>query len=162
MAKTLYIDLEKCRDCKSCHAECSYFYHPFNDGITYLREVAEFTLTCRQCEAAPCIEVCPTDALERQDDGIIRRWNIRCVACNSCSYACPFGTILPELIGYAVSRCDFCHARLNHKDAPVCVDKCTLGAISYGEYEVNEEKNIYRISDHLLVHAISWNKKVLF
>ena len=69
MAKKLYIDLEKCRECETCEVKCSYFYHPYNNGIIYLREIGEFATTCRKCEKAPCVASCPHDALEKQEDG---------------------------------------------------------------------------------------------
>lgn len=159
MTNRLYIDLEICRDCPECQTACSYFYHPFNRGIQYLREVAEFGATCRQCETAPCVTACPTEALERQDDGIVRRWNLRCVACNTCSFACPFGTILPELIRYPVSRCDFCIGRLAEGEAPVCVGGCAPGAIQYGAFEADPAQHRFLIGDHLVVRSIPWKKE---
>jgi len=159
MAKRLYIDLEQCRKCETCKAECSYFYHPFNDGILYLREVAEFSATCRHCEKAPCVTGCPTDALEKQKDGIVKRYNLRCVACRTCCYACPFGTILPQVIPYAVSRCDFCIGRLKEGENPVCLAGCSEGAIQFGEFEPDPKANRFLVGEHLIVHSIPWKKE---
>jgi Fe-S-cluster-containing dehydrogenase component len=159
MAKRLFIDLEKCRECGPCKVRCSYFYHPFNDGVQHLREIAEFALTCRKCELAPCVESCPTDALEKLDDRIVHRHNLRCVACRTCCYACPFGTILPDVIPYAVSRCDFCLGRLGEGEEPVCVGGCTEGAIAYGEYEPDPNARCFSVGEHLIVHAIPWKKE---
>lgn len=159
MAKRLYIDLEKCRHCDDCKADCSYYYHPFNQGIQYLREIAEFAVTCRQCLDAPCVTVCPAEALEKQDNGIVKRFNMRCVACNSCSYACPFGTIMPEVIPYATSRCDFCLDRLKAGEKPVCTNGCPDGAIDYGEYEPDASAFTYLVNEHLIVHSIPWKKE---
>lgn len=88
--KKLFIDLELCYKCKKivppkfrlrrneggpvspkspdeggCIAECSYFYHPDNDGVSTLLERATRMLVCRQCEAAPCVAGCVFDALEK-------------------------------------------------------------------------------------------------
>lgn len=159
MAKRLFIDLELCRKCDDCKVACSYFYHPFNNGSVYLRELGEFAVTCRHCDEAPCVKGCPTDALEKQEDGIVKRYNLRCVACRTCSYACPFGTIVPELIPYAVSRCDFCTGRLKEGENPVCVDGCTENAIQYGEFEPDPEKHYFSVGEHLIVHATPWKKE---
>ena len=159
MAKRLFIDLEECRKCDVCKAKCSYFYHPFNDGVQYLREIAEFSVTCRHCEEAPCIKSCPTDALEKLQDDIVHRYNMRCVACNTCSYACPFGTILPNIITYAVSRCDFCLGRLAEGEQPLCVGECSEGAIQYGEFEENPKEHRFSVGEHLIVHSILWKKE---
>jgi Fe-S-cluster-containing dehydrogenase component len=159
MAKRLFIDLELCRKCKTCKVECSYFYHPFNDGILQLRELAEFAVSCRKCDLAPCVQSCPTEALEKQKDGIIKRYNLRCVACKTCCYACPFGTILPEVIPYAVSRCDFCVGRLQTNENPVCVVGCEEGAIQYGEFAPDPTQHYFLVGKHLVVHSIPWKKE---
>ena len=159
MAKRLFIDLELCRKCRSCRIPCSYFYHPGNEGAVYLREIAEFAATCRRCEDAPCVKVCPTDALEKQDGGLVRRYNLRCVSCKTCCHACPFGVILPEVIPYALSRCDFCIGRLEPGDVPVCVGSCAENAIQYGQFEPDPEKHRVLVGEHLVVHAIPWKKE---
>ena len=159
MAKRLYIDLQLCRKCDDCKVACSYFYHPFNSGVVYLRELGEFAATCRQCDEAPCVNACPTEALEKQEDGIVKRYNLRCVACRTCCYACPFGTILPEVIPYAVSRCDFCIGRLKEGEVPVCVGGCREGAIQYGDFEPDPKNHRFLVGEHLVVHAIPWKKE---
>jgi len=159
MAKRLFIDLELLRKKDDCEIKCSYFYHPFNSGVVYLREWAEFAVTCRQCENAPCVASCPMDALERQEDGILKRYNMRCVSCRSCSYACPFGTIVPELIPYAASRCDFCIGRLSGDEKPVCVTSSTDGAIQFGDFEADPKAHNYAVGDFLVVHSIPWKKE---
>jgi len=159
MAKRLYIDLEKCRQCTECTSACSYFYHPFNQGIQFLREIAEFSHTCRQCLEAPCVKACPFEALEKGSDGIVKRYNMRCVSCNTCSYACPFGTIIPEVIPYAVSRCDFCVDRLKEDENPVCLNNCGEKAVDYGEFEPDSAKFLFQIGEHLIVHSIPWKKE---
>ena len=159
MAKRLFIDLEIRRKCKDCDVACSYYYHPFNNGALYLRELGEFAVTCRQCDEAPCVNACPSEALEKQEDGIVKRYNLRCVACNTCSYACPFGTILPEVIPYAVSRCDYCTGRLKEGEVPVCVGGCGEGAIQYGEFEPDAKQHRFSVGDNLVVHSIPWKKE---
>jgi Fe-S-cluster-containing dehydrogenase component len=99
------------------------------------------------------------DALEKQEDNVVKRYNLRCVSCNTCSYACPFGTIIPELIPYAVSRCDFCAGRLKDGEVPVCIGECTENAIQYGEFEADPNKHYFEIGDHLVVHATPWKKE---
>jgi len=159
MAKRLFIDLEKCRKCETCEARCSYYYHPFNDGILHLRELAEFAVTCRKCDLAPCVKGCPTDALEKQADGVVKRYNLRCVACRTCCFACPFGTILPEVIPYAVSKCDYCIGRLKEGEEPLCVGGCGKGAIAFGEFDPDPKEQRFQVTDNLIVHAVPWKKE---
>jgi len=159
MAKRLFIDLEKCRQCQECTLSCSYFYHPFNNGVVYLRELGEFAVTCRHCDEAPCVKSCPQDALEKQANNILKRYNMRCISCNTCSYACPFGTILPTVIQYAVSRCDFCIGRISGNENPVCVGGCKKGAVQYGDFEENLKEHHFAVGEHLIVHAVPWKKE---
>ena len=48
----------------------AYFYPLLNtNGLKTIRELATFRFTCRKCEDAPCINVCPADALEKDENG---------------------------------------------------------------------------------------------
>ena len=91
MTERLVIDLAACDRCDSCSV---------GPAVLALRERAPFELVCRRCEHASCVEACPFDALERGEDGIIKRHNMRCVSCKSCSLACPFVTIYMELLPF--------------------------------------------------------------
>ena len=152
----LLLDLDICEKCNECTAKCSYYYHPQNDGVIALRELATFSVVCRKCNEGTCVLSCPQDALERLDTGIVKRYNMRCISCKSCSYACPFGTIYPEVIPYLVSKCDYCGDR--SQDVPLCVKTCSKeGAIKVVE-EIQEEpeKGIYKVTDNLYVHATNF------
>ena len=50
------------------------------------------TISCRQCENAPCARICPTGALQ-QDDGIVTMNAQICSGCQLCIMACPYGAI---------------------------------------------------------------------
>ena len=69
-----------------------HFYHPDNNDLKKLYELITFGSICRKCKEAACIAACPKEALERDQDGKNVRHNMRCVKCNSCALACPFGT----------------------------------------------------------------------
>jgi len=154
--KRLFIDLEKAKTSKDITSKCSYSYHPSNDGVSFVREYANYALICRKCEAAPCVTSCPKDALEKQDDDVLKRYNFRCVSCKSCSHACPFGTIFPELIPYKTSMCDFCIDRLKSEELPLCVRTCRDDSIKYEEVKESEEKGIYFIGGNLAVRSLHW------
>jgi len=136
---------------------CSYDFHPANNGIFSLREEIALTLTCRRCENNPCVQACPNQALQRLE-GRIRRSLVMCVSCKSCSLACPFGTILPDLVPYLASRCDLCQGpRLEEKRRFVCVESCPYGALRLVEEKTLEGmKNLYPVNETLVVKAINW------
>jgi len=151
----LFIDLEKCSKCSECVVKCSYFYHPSNNGITSLRELATFSLICRQCEEAPCIKSCYHQALAKDEEGILRRSNFLCTSCKSCSIACPFGTILVDFLSFLDSKCDFCIER----GKPSCIESCPYGALEIREIkEENIEEGIFFVSDKLAIHSKKWFK----
>ena len=153
--KKLFIDYDKCLKCSECTVKCSYIMHPENNGITSLREEIAFLFACRRCEANPCINVCPNEALKKED-GVVKRANFLCISCKSCSLACPFGTILPEIIPYLTSRCDRCLERLKENEIPECVKSCKYDAIKFVEKdEIKEEENIYEF-DNIIVKVFNW------
>jgi len=156
--KKLFIDLEKLYSCEAPTAGCSYYYHPGNSGITRLREIGQFLYICRKCEEAPCINVCPKEALEKQEDGVVKRYTMRCISCKSCSLACPFGTIPIETVPYIVSQCDACIDRCK-TETPACVETCSIkGAVEFIEIEESEKDDIFLISKNIAAHAKPWKK----
>ena len=155
--KRLFIDLEICSTCKECKVCCDYFYHPQNNGITSLREYATFATICRHCEEAPCVISCYHNALERAQDGHIKRYKMRCSSCKSCSVACPFGIIFQDFIPYLDSQCDYCVDIT--KRFPKCVQSCPEKAIEIKDVEEDLEKNIYFVGEHLAVHTLKWSRE---
>lgn len=146
----------------ACDIECSYLYHRKNSGQFSILEAAEFSLYCRKCKEAFCQAACPNEALERQENGLIKRFNMRCTGCKSCTLACPFGTIFPEVMNYVSSRCDYCLKQLNaDKDfIPACVKTAPKGTFLIKEIDSESPKeHIYFAGEYLAVKSQSWLKK---
>jgi len=78
---------------------------------------------CLQCEGAPCTRVCPTGALQKNEDGHLVFNEDKCIGCMLCAKACPYGLIFkhPELKIPLV--CDMCGGD------PLCVKWCPMGAL---------------------------------
>jgi len=155
MSKRLVIDLDVCRDCGECTAGCSYPYHPDNNGVARLRELAAQELICRKCETRACVEACPNEALEERPDGVLVRHNMRCTGCLSCSIACPFGTIVPAALQFHDMMCDFCAGRVD--GTPECVATCPLEAIAFEELPA-EVPDLHLLGEHLAVRLTVWQK----
>jgi len=162
--KKLLVDVPALIDSgvKADQIECEYMFHRNNKGTFSLLEVAQFAAYCRQCTDSFCIDACPKEALEHQDNGTIKRLNMRCVGCKSCILACPFGTIFPEVINYVSSKCDFCLNQLRD-DAdyiPACVKTAPENTFIMKEIkEENPDEHIYFYGDHLAVKNPSWLRK---
>jgi len=156
--RKLLIDLDLYAQYKERDFGCSYFYHSNNEGIRSLLELGNYAIICRRCELASCVTACPNEALEKSEDKTLKRYNMRCTSCKSCSHACPFGVIFPEMLPYLVPRCDFCLGRLMENEVPLCVQNSPKGVLEYGDFEENKEKKIYAVSKNMLVKAERWDR----
>lgn len=157
----LYIDLDICTrgECTKCVVDCSYFYHPDNNGILSVAEVACYALVCRQCEEPDCVAACPSEALEVQEDGILTRHNMRCVSCRTCSHACPYGTIYPEFIPMLAHACDFCTDRRIDAGEPACAKTCPYGAIGLRGAEQERSETDFDVGENLIIHSTHWMRE---
>ena len=160
MSKRIVLDLTKCEGCHECNVSCGYFYGQHgrdNDqGIQTLKERATFAIVCRRCRHASCVASCPYDALERQEDGTIKRYNLRCVSCKLCTQGCPFGTIYPEMVGFYVTPCAHCIE--TRTEQPPCVSGCLKNAIAFRDVD-EAEHGIHIIDDQLAVIAPQWERE---
>ena len=156
MPKRVVVDLDRWREDPGQKVECVYLYHPENDGVATLRELAGFEHYCRKCELAPCVEACPRSALERSATGVVARHNLRCVGCMSCSRACPFGTIMEEAMRFHYGGCDCCES-LGAGAVPGCVESCTTGALEFREVSADEE-GVVLVGERMAVKGRRWVK----
>ena len=105
---------------------------------------------------------CPKDALERQQSGVVKRYNMRCVGCKSCILACPFGTLFPEVINYITAHCDYCLSQLktDPEYQPLCVRTAPPGSFRMEEIrEEDPEAHVYLVGEYAAVHSPSWRRK---
>jgi len=156
----LFIDLDICNSeqCQKCNIKCSYYYHPQNNGIISVAELATYYLVCRRCEEAHCVKACPVDALEQQEDKnkLLIRHNMRCISCKSCSHACPYGTILVEHVPLMVHNCDFCLERRHKKGEPLCITTCSYKALKLIKADTELDDNTYLVGKNIIVHSTHW------
>lgn len=157
MSQRIVIDMMKCRTCSGCVVECSYQHHPGNNGMMPLLELAAFNFTCRRCEEAPCIAVCPVDALEKDTEGVVRRSVNLCVACKSCIMACPFGTMMNSFFEVRKSVCDYCVMN-GHPVKLLCIETCPERAVTLEIIEPEPEQNLHQLNEKVLVREILWEK----
>lgn len=160
--KRLFIDIPALIDGGAPEQiECEYMYHRRNEGALSLLEIAEFASYCRQCTDAFCVASCPKEALERLESGAVKRWNLRCVGCKSCTVACPFGTIFTEVMNYVTAKCDLCLNQLadNPDYQPLCARTAPNGSFQMIEIEEQPKAHIFYVGEHLAVKSPSWLQK---
>ena len=146
MRGILVVKAQRCLGCKSCEVACAVEHSKSRDLYEAISEypppsarvdVAKgegfvIPLQCRQCEDAPCVAVCPTDALCRADeDSPVVIDHDRCIGCKWCVIACPFGVITLDSRSRTIVKCDQCFERLERGEMPACVTACPTGALAF-------------------------------
>ena len=163
MTEHIQVVPDKCRACRRCEVACIAAHHgmSFKEAMKHRDELVsrvqvvkadgfKTTVRCHQCPHAPCVNVCPTGALQQDEKGRIIMRVQYCVACKMCMAACPYGTITMETIGMpsvdgedgetiaqrarreVAVRCDMCRAwRMeNGKRITACMEACPAHALS--------------------------------
>ncbi len=138
MSKRVLIhNLDRCIGCGTCQVAC--FYGKGTQAMVELeRVIGELVVLpqfCRVCDEAPCVEVCPKDALVKLPSGEVVLRKYHCVGCRSCSFACPFGVIQPSLFTHVPPRCNICVQNTADGKLPYCVDVCPTEALIIAEEE---------------------------
>jgi Fe-S-cluster-containing hydrogenase component 2 len=129
----------------------AYFYLSINvNGLKTIRELATFRFTCRKCECAPCIAVCPADALEKDEDGVVERHTNLCISCKSCVMICPFGTIMTDFFNHHRNK-DLLYDLKDEKELEEFIKKCPEGTVTITDGDEAPENNIYRLNEKTLI-----------
>jgi Fe-S-cluster-containing hydrogenase component 2 len=127
------------------------FYPSLNsNGLKTIRELAAFRFTCRKCEDAPCIAVCPADALEKDDDGIVTRYTNLCISCKSCVTICPFGTMMTDFFRHHRNK-DLFYDLTDKQELEKFIEACPPGTVSLVDIDESPEENIYSLNENVLV-----------
>jgi Fe-S-cluster-containing dehydrogenase component len=77
--------------------------------------------------------VCPADAIKRTEDGVVQTARKpRCIACNNCVLACPFGVPKMNSREELMMKCDMCYDRTSEGKRPMCATVCPSQALFFG------------------------------
>jgi len=89
---------------------------------------------CNQCEASPCVQVCPVGASYQTRDGVVLVDREHCVGCGYCVQACPYGSrFIDHAGGGWADKCTLCYHRITKGLPPACVQSCPVGARAFGD-----------------------------
>lgn len=116
-----------CIACHKCETICANVWFKEEDVekscITISKEENETKITtCTQC--GECINVCPTQAIYRDKNGIVRIDNKICVGCFICVGFCPVGAMIMHKDMIEPFKCISCGQ---------CVKVCQAGALYISE-----------------------------
>lgn len=152
MNRFVIAEPSKCIGCRTCEVACALAHTAHNS--TGALSPANFTprlrvvkgpkistaVMCRQCEDAPCVNVCPTGAVVYSNNSV-QVLQDRCVGCKTCVVACPFGamdvvshpTLAPAGAWRPAShfkaeaqKCDLC---IDREAGPACIPVCPTKAL---------------------------------
>lgn len=125
---------------------------------------------CMHCKNATCVQVCPTGATRKQENGIVSIDKERCIGCQFCVIACLYHarTLAKTLdsafeghditpyesahIGHqkagTVDKCDFCAGRLGEGKLPACVAACPTQSRIFGDLDDPTSDIVSYIGSH--------------
>jgi Fe-S-cluster-containing dehydrogenase component len=133
-----YVDPSRCIGCQSCVnacAECDTHRGTPLIHVDYLdrrNSIATVPTVCMHCDDPTCAEVCPADAIKKNEDGVVQSsLKPRCIACSNCVLACPFGVPKMMVQFEQMMKCDMCYDRTSVGKRPMCATVCPSQALAY-------------------------------
>ncbi|MEY3664019.1 MAG: hypothetical protein RLZZ153_201 [Pseudomonadota bacterium] len=109
-------------------------------GHINLSKTINVPMSCMHCADADCVTVCPTGAsYKRAEDGIVLVDPQRCMGCNYCAWACPYGARELDEEAGVMRKCTLCVDRIYdealppEQRQPACVLACPTHARHFGD-----------------------------
>ena len=153
MTKAIITDLNRCVGCLACSVACkavnnvpigSYWNkvvrvgpNPIPGGSGQYPDVYMYVLpiSCQHCENPECVKVCPTEASHVAEDGSIQIDKEKCIGCQFCVMACPYGVRYLNEEEKVVEKCTLCEQKIAQGELPQCVAQCGSRARFFGDLE---------------------------
>jgi len=100
----MVIDLQRCTACGACTIVCKN-ENNVQEGVAWAYRIRRTSgkfpnvryhympTLCNHCEKAPCVRICPTGAMHKEDGDITAHSPEKCFGCKSCIAACPYHVI---------------------------------------------------------------------
>lgn len=129
MARRIVVAKELCIGCRICEIMCTLSHEEkvINPRKARIRVFTDdlnktsFPLVCNQCLDTPCMETCPSGAIEIDDDlkiPLVRQ--DRCIGCRRCVEICPSEAMFFDPATKTAMKCDLCGG------TPQCVEYCPV------------------------------------
>jgi Fe-S-cluster-containing dehydrogenase component/formate-dependent nitrite reductase membrane component NrfD len=140
------IDLRKCIGCHACTIACKAEHQiPVGVNRCWVKTVEKgtfpdtrrffFPVLCNQCVDAPCVRICPTNALYKRRDGIVDLNGQSCIGCRACMEACPYDQLFIDPNTHTAEKCNFCANRVENELLPACVSVCPTQCRIFGDLD---------------------------
>ena len=149
----MLVDLNRCTGCLYCTVACKAanpvgvgeFWNktfrigptPKEGGSGHFPDVEMYFLPvqCQHCANPECVNVCPTGASVKLENGIVNVDTDACIGCGLCVSACPYNIRYVELDSGVAKKCNFCIDRVEEGLLPACVMECGARARFFGDLE---------------------------
>jgi len=143
-SKSMVIDLERCVRCDDCVSACADAHDNNPRFNRHGKSFGRYMIAnaCMHCEDPVCMIGCPTGAIHRSPDGVVKINDDTCIGCSTCANNCPYdnirmveirdesGKVYCDPNGKAIvkaSKCDLC-AETTGK--PACERACSHDALT--------------------------------
>lgn len=145
-------DLNRCVGCMACMVGCKVInnvpignywnkilrigpykradYQKTNDVDMYY-----LCVQCQHCEHPKCVDVCPTGASMKMEDGTVQIDKSKCIGCQFCAMACPYGVRYLNEEERVVEKCTLCEQLTAQGGLPQCVSQCGGRARFFGDLD---------------------------
>ena len=145
-------DLNKCVGCLACSVACkvindvpigNYWNKVLRIGPNPREEGGQWpdvymyflTVQCQHCYNPECVHVCPTEASHIADDGTVQIDKEKCIGCQFCVMACPYGVRYLNEEERVVEKCTLCEQKISEGELPQCVSQCGGRARWFGDLD---------------------------
>ena len=138
------VDTKNCVGCRACEIACKN-RNPLESPGPRLRKVettesgafpdtrvVHLSLSCQHCENPACVEVCPAGAIAKREDGTVVADQSKCLGCQACQSACPYGVPQYREDDGTMIKCDGCADRRAVGLQPACAHTCFYNALYAG------------------------------
>jgi formate dehydrogenase iron-sulfur subunit len=148
--RTIVYDATKCIGCRQCVHACKDWHDHARTTVFTVSSTNWMTMeppmlegmsplwarnSCMHCEFPTCAAICPVEAITKCEEGPLVIDKDRCVGCEYCIYACPWGVIAKDDLTSKASKCDMCSDRVKEGKSPFCVQACPVSALDFGLHE---------------------------
>ena len=150
-------DLNRCVGCLACSVACKALNgvepgsfwnktlrigpNPTEGGSGQFPDVEMYFLTiqCQHCANPECVKVCPTNASHVLADGTVQIDKSKCIGCQFCAMACPYGVRYLNEEERVVEKCTLCEQQIAQGELPACVAQCGGMARFFGDLDAGLE-----------------------
>ncbi len=155
-----FLDTSTCSGCKACQVACQdknglpvgllwRRVHEVTGGVwrpsasAWTTDVFAYYVSsaCNHCRQPICVEVCPSTALTKRQDGIVLLDSDRCLGCRYCSWACPYDAPRYDTRHGYMTKCNMCVDLVDAGGTPACVAACPLRCMDFGELNDVEKRH---------------------